>query len=109
MVSIGHTTIHGTYGSTLWFFMETFAFGTFIRNYIIYFITDRLLGLIGIHFLPVRQYHAASQVCAILISPVVSTFIYRSVGAFWLARTAIDTFVCYNNCHSISFSNFAQK
>jgi hypothetical protein len=57
VVLIGHTAIHGTNRSALWFFMEAFALRAFVRYNIIDFVADGFLNIIGINGLAIGQYH----------------------------------------------------
>jgi hypothetical protein len=49
MIVIGDAAIHRAYGSTLRFFVKTFAFGALIGYYIIKFVRNRFIFHISVH------------------------------------------------------------
>src|SRR5690554_4163677 len=103
MIFIRHTAVHWTYCGTLRLIVKTFALGTFICYYIIDFITNRFLNLVGIHGFPIWKNYLTLQIGPIGISPVISSFINRVVWTLRFASTAIYTFICNNNCHGLLF------
>src|SRR6056297_4227014 len=103
MVFIGNTAIHRTYGRALWFFVKSLTLRTFVWDYIIKLVANRLLNFIGIHLFAIGQNYVPSQRSSFAVFPFICTFINCRVWAFWLASTTIYAFICYNNCHNFLF------
>src|SRR5690554_4130533 len=99
---IRNTTIYRTYCSTLGFLVESNTLSTFIRNNIIYLIAKWLLCLICVDILSVGQNHISRKVRSICVSPVIRTFIYRCIRTLGFASSAVNTLVCYYNCHGVN-------
>jgi len=102
-ILIWNTTIHRAHSSTLWFLMETYTLSTFVGDYIVIVITDRLLYLIGIGMLSTGQNDIPTELGAITIAPIIGAFINSIVRTFRFASPTIDTVVCYYNCHFFIF------
>jgi hypothetical protein len=61
MVFIGYTTVNRAYRSTLWFVVKAFTLGTFIRDYEIHLIGNRLLQVFCIHRIAVGKHNVTGQ------------------------------------------------
>src|SRR5690606_2068542 len=73
--------------------METYAFGTFVRNYVVYFFVDGRIILEGIYRGAVTQRIFVSHCRAISHAPFHTRFINSVIGTFRLTGPAVDTFV----------------
>ena len=93
MIFIGDTAVHRTHCRTLGLFVKTFALRTFIGYYIVDLITNRFLSFFGIHCFAIGKNHRTIQIRTIGISPIICTFIDRSVRAFRFTGSTINTFV----------------
>jgi len=105
-VGIVYTTVYWAYGGALRLFVKTHTFCAFIRDDIIKIIGYRVVLLIRIYFRSIFQLITARDASTVGDSPFHTPFVYSIVGAFWFASPAVDTFVCYNDCHNILVFNF---
>lgn len=100
---IRNTAIYRTNRRTLWFFMKSLAFSTFIRYDKINFVGNRLLFFIHRHNPAVFQRIFTTNIGTIFDRPLNAAFINSIIRAFRLTCPTIYTFIGYSDCHLLYF------
>jgi len=99
MVRIRNTAIHRANCGALGFLMEACTFRAFIRNNKIYLLANRPKFIVYIYFPTISHSVHTRYFSTICNSPVYAGFVNSVIRTFRLAGSAIDTFLCDNNCH----------
>jgi hypothetical protein len=101
---IGDTTINGTNGGALGFFVETGAFRAFIGNDEIDFIAYGFEHIIGSDYGAVFHGKSTCYSSSLGYRPLHTCLINGIIGTFGFACATIYTFFCDDNCHNLSQS-----
>jgi hypothetical protein len=100
-VWIGHAAIDRTYRCALRFLVKSNTLCAFVGNYIIDIVGNRRPAFIGLVRLALSIGKMTPDARAVGIRPINPTLIDGVIGAFWLAGSAIDAFIGYDNGHPV--------
>ena len=100
---VGYTAVYRTYRSALGFFVKALALGALTGNNIIGVYCNRCIALIGIYYRSVHQGIRPFYACSISNSPLHTTFVNGIIGTLRFTGSAVNTFICYFNSHSLCF------